>query len=299
MEAVNSVLRPLVAGLLYPFRGLHPLVGLTVVSLVVGIAMLLVFKATSNQGGIAAVKRKIHACLFEIRLFNDDLRAILRAQGELLRHNLVYLKYSFVPLLWMIVPLVLLMAQLQFHYGYEPLAPGESALVEVVLGKGWEGALPPDAVEEFDSFGQPVTRPVVALAAPPGVRVETPGVWAPELREVSWRVAGERPGDYELEVTVGGETYGKSLRVAEEREVRRLSPIRPRRDFLRQLLDPAEPPLPAGPVESIDISYDEANISILGWKVPAFLDVPSWMWVFFILSIVFAFALRNRFGVSI
>ena len=288
MEPVNAVLRGLVSGLLYPFRGLHPLVGLTAVSLVVGIAMLLVFKATSNQAGIAAVKRKIHACLFEIRLFNDDLRAILRAQGELLRHNLVYLRYSLVPLLWMIVPFVLLMAQLQFHYGYEPLAPGRAALVEVVLGEGWEEALPPDAVEDFDGF----TRPAVELAAPAGVRVETPGVWAPELREMSWRVVGERPGDYELEVAVGGERYAKSLRVAQEREVRRLSPIRPPRDLLRQLLYPAEPPLPAGPVESVAVAYAEAEVWFLGWDT-------HWIVVFFILSIVFAFALRNRMGVSI
>ena len=288
MEPVNAVLRALVSGLLYPFRGLHPLVGLTAVSLVVGIAMLLVFKATSNQAAIAAVKRQIHACLFEIRLFNDDLRAILRAQGELLRHNAVYLKHSFVPLLWMIVPFVLLMAQLQVHYGYEPLAPGEPALVEAVLGEGWEEALPAGAVEDYDGF----SRPAVELAAPAGVRIETPGVWAPEIREVSWRVVGERPGDYELELAVGGERYTKSLRVADEPGIRRLSPIRPERSFLRQLLYPAEPPLPAGPVESIAVAYPEAEVWFLGWHT-------HWLIVFFILSIVFAFALRNRLGVSI
>lgn len=288
MEPVNSVLRAVVSALLFPFRGLHPLVGLVVVSLVTGIAMLLVFKATSNQAGIAAVKRKIHACLFEIRLFNDDLRAILRAQGELLRHNLTYLRFSLVPLLWMIVPFVLLIAQLQFHYGYRPLAPESPALVEVVLAEGWEEALPAGAVEDFDGF----TRPAVALEAPAGVRVETPGVWAPEAREMTWRVAGERAGDYELAVAVGGERYAKSLRVADEPGVRLLSPIRPGRDFFEQVLYPAEPPLPEGPLESISIAYPGAEVWFLGWTT-------HWMVVFFILSIVFAFALRNRMGVSI
>ena len=285
MEPVNAVLRVVVSALLFPLRGLHPLVGLTVVSLAVGIAMLLVFKATSNQAGIAAVKRKIHACLFEIRLFNDDLRAILRAQGELLRHNLTYLKFSLVPLLWMIVPFVLLIAQLQFHYGYRPLAPESAALVEVVLAEGWEEALPH---EDFDGF----TRPAVALEAPAGVRIETPGVWAPEAREMTWRVAGERPGEYELAVAVGGERYTKSLRVADEPGIDLLSPIRPDRDFFEQLLYPAEPPLPEGPVQSIAVAYPGAEVWFLGWTT-------HWMVVFFILSIVFAFMLRNRLGVSI
>ena len=53
--------------------------------------MLLVFKKTSNQAKLEAVKRQIHACLFEIRMFSDDLPAILRAQREILRHNLRYI----------------------------------------------------------------------------------------------------------------------------------------------------------------------------------------------------------------
>lgn len=288
MEFVNAALRGLVSALLYPFQGLHPLVGLTVVSLVTGVAMLLVFKATSDQDGIAAVKRKIHACLFEIRLFNDDLRAILRAQGELLRHNLAYLKFSLVPMLWMIVPFVLVFAQLQFHYGYRPLAPESDALVEVVLAEGWEEALPAGAVEEFDGF----LRPAVELAAPDGVRIETPGVWAPDLREMTWRIAGERPGDYELAVELAGERYAKSLRVADEPGIRLLSPIRPDRTFLDQILYPAEPPLPEGPVASISVAYPSGEL--FGVATP-------WMWavVWLLLAIVFAFALRNRFGVSI
>ena len=94
---VNAALRALFDALLLPFRSLPPIVGLLVVSLVVSIGMLLVFKRTSNQARLEAVKRQIHACLFEIRLFNDDLPAILRAQVEILRHNLRYLGLSLVP----------------------------------------------------------------------------------------------------------------------------------------------------------------------------------------------------------
>ena len=82
MSYLNSILRVVFDGILFPFRGLPPLVGLVVVSLVAAIGMLLVFKATSNQDRLAAVKRSIHGCLFEIRLFNDDLRAIMRAQAS-------------------------------------------------------------------------------------------------------------------------------------------------------------------------------------------------------------------------
>lgn len=286
MEPVNVVLRALVSAFLYPFRGLPPLVGITVVSLVTAVAMLLVFKATSNQSAIAAVKRQIHASLFEIRLFNDDLRAILRAQRELLRHNARYLRYSLVPLVWMIVPFVLLIAQLQFHYGYEPVEPGRSVLVEAKLAEGWQDGAPGEDVDGF-------TKPVAHLSGSPGVRVETPTLWAPEIRELSWRVAVDEPGEHELAIDVAGERYTKLLDAGAVRFAQdQISPIRPGRSFWQQLLYPAEPPLPAGPVESITVSYQDADVWFLGWNT-------HWLIVFFILSIAFAFMLRNKFGVSI
>ena len=97
MSAVNALLRTVFDVLMSPFRSLPPIVGLLVVSLVAAVCMLLVFKKTSNQKKLEAVKRQIHACLFEIRLFNDDLPAILRSQMEILRHNLNYLRLSAVP----------------------------------------------------------------------------------------------------------------------------------------------------------------------------------------------------------
>ncbi|RMH19410.1 MAG: hypothetical protein D6696_10650 [Acidobacteria bacterium] len=273
MSMINSFLRPLFDGLLYPFRGLHPLVGLTVVSLVAAIGILYVFKLTSNQDKLAAVKRKIHAGLFEIRLFNDNPRAILRAQLDILRHNLTYLRLAMVPLLWMIVPLVLVIAQLQFHYGYRGLDPGQSTLVKVELAAA-------------------AGRPQAILHAPAGVAVEAGPAWLPALNEVAWRIAAVEPGDYELDLEIGGESLSKSVRVSND--VVRRSPIRPSAAFADQLLYPAEPPLPRGSaVRAIHVVYPPGDAGIPGWE-----SEWTWMIVFFVLSMVFAFALRKPLGVT-
>ena len=102
MSYVNAVLRPVFDLLLAPFAGMPPIVSLVIVSLVTAVFMLIVFKRTSNQAALAEVKRRIHAGLFEIRLFNDDLRAIFRAMGSILLHNLNYLRYSLVTLIWIL-----------------------------------------------------------------------------------------------------------------------------------------------------------------------------------------------------
>ena len=61
MSLLNSILRAIFDGLLYPARSWPPLLSLAIISLVVGIVMLLVFKVTSNQTKLADVKRRIHS----------------------------------------------------------------------------------------------------------------------------------------------------------------------------------------------------------------------------------------------
>ncbi len=276
MSAVNAALRLVFDLLLAPFAGWPPIVSLVLVSLLVSVLMLVVFKRTSNQAALAVVKRKIHAGIFEIRLFNDDLRAILRAQNEILRHNLRYLRLSLWPMLFLLPPLVLVIAQLQFHYGYEGLRPGQRALLEVDLA--------PEAAS-----GE---RPRARLDVPAGLRAETEAVWIKAESQLLWRLVAERDGDYELGLRIGdAPRLTKTVRVT-PRTVR-LSPARVDSGFLSQLLYPAEPPLPpASSVRAVRLSYPEREVSVLGHGM-------NWMIPFFGLSIAFAFALRGVFKVTI
>jgi uncharacterized membrane protein (DUF106 family) len=283
MTILNAALRALFDALQYPVRGLPPMVGVVVWSIITAVGMLVVFKRTSDQDEIAAVKRRIHACLFEIRLFNDDLRAILRAQLEILRHNASYLKLSVKPMLWMIVPLVLMISQLQYHYGYRAFNPGEQVVLKVELSPDWNG-----------QAAQP-SRPSLTVDVPAGIRLETPGVWSPALNEMAWRLAVDSWGDYELTFKLDEQAVTKSLTVSDS--VVRLSPVRPARGFIGQLTWPAEDPLPkASPVRSITLDYPAAVIGAFGWD---FESEWAWMVVFFVLSIVIAFILRKPFDVNI
>src|SRR5262249_3579538 len=153
--------------------------------------MLLVVRRTSNQTALDQVKRRIHASLFEIRLFNDDLRAIFRAQGDMLRENLTYLRLSLAPMLWMIVPFVLVIAQLQFQYGYDGLEIGRSVLLTAHLRSG-SGA-------------------GAALDVPAGVRVDTEAAWFPAAQDVIWRITPVAEGDHELRLRIAGQVFTKTI----------------------------------------------------------------------------------------
>lgn len=301
MSLVNDILRRLFDLLLYPLRGLPALVGLALLALVTAVAMLLVYRAVSDQPGLEAVKRRIAASLFEIRLFNDDFRHILRAQADILRHNLTYLRLSLVPMLVVLPPLVLVVAQLQFHYGYRGLDAGEKTILELELGEGWEGTrtLPVSA------SGKPQAR----LELPAGLVAETPPVWVPSERTLSWRLRARPPGSSGAAGTAGGKRGEIALLLGDERlekgfpengvRVRR-SPVRPQRSFVDQLLYPAEPPLPAAsPAEEIRVSLPSAAVDVFGWEIRETAGIPAWMIVYFVLTVVFAFMLRKPMGVEI
>ena len=276
MHIFNTILGYIFSAIMFPFRD-WPTVGLILISAVVSVGILLIFKKVSNQDRIDAVKRRIQAALFEIRLFNDDLGAILRSQLDILRHNGSYLRLQLFPLLFILPPILLIMSQLQPFYGYRGLDTGEPVLLKVEMQR-------PTADVEF-LLGD---KPAIELEVPAGLELRSPAVWVPSKGQMIWQIVANEPGNYELGVELAGESFPKSIRVS-ERTVRR-SPARVT-TVGDQFLYPVEPPLSKdGPIRSISVAYPED---------PEVLLMPRWMWIFFVLTIVFAFALRKPMGVTI
>lgn len=271
---LNAFLRHLVDLTMLPFAWAPPWVSLVFFSLLFAVMALLVYKRFSNQEAIERIKDEIAASFFEIRLFNDDVRALLIAQRDLLVNNLRYMGHNLKPLVVMLIPMVLLLAQLEFLYGYRGLDVSRPAVVTATL------------TDDFD-VGQ---RPQAELKAADGIRVDTGPVWVPQLHQLAWRIVGEKPGNYELEVSVDGAMATKNVVVS--KEIVRRSPIRQRPGLLDQLLYPAEDPLdPKLPFQAIEVSYDTAEVSLFGFGF-------HWVVWMLILSIVIAFGLRKRFGVT-
>jgi len=278
MTWINAVLRAVFDTVLGPVAGLPAMVGLSLAALACSIGMLWIFKRTSNQDALAEIKNQIHAGLFEIRLFNDDLPAIFRAQAGILKANAKYLWHSLPPMLWIIVPIFFVVAQMQFHYGYEGLEPGDSALLTVRF-------------QEEAELAKSEEKPAVTLDVPDGLAVETDAVWAPVLRELTWRIGAEKPGDYLAMIGLDGAKIDKTVRVNDR--LVRLSPTKVAKGILDQLIFPAEDPVVgADSIESIDVSYADREISFFGWHT-------HWLVAFFAMTIVFAFLLRKPMGVTI
>jgi hypothetical protein len=275
LASVNSALAGLFDVVLAPTLGLPPPVSLLIVSLVTAAAMLPVVARTSNQKRMVETKRGIHASLLEVRLFNDDLGAVMRALGDALRHNVIYLRLSLVPLAWMAIPLALLVAHLQPFYGYAGLAPGVPSLVKVELR---------DAPTRGDAGS-------ATLEAPAEIRVETDAVRLASSNEILWRIVPTAIGEYTLTIRIGDRTVSKTLHVSDyqaRRSPRRVSP-----SLVDQLLYPSEPPLfDDRAIAAIAVPYPEPGIAVLGWRV-------HWIVLYAVLSMGCALLLARRFGITL
>lgn len=284
MAALNRSLVSAADVLLAPLAYLPPLAGLALVSFVTAAAMLLVIKRTSNQRRLAQVKRAIEARIFELRLFADDVPAILRTEREMVRHSLTYLRLSLVPALWLVVPLTLVIVQLDSFFGYTGLAAGTPSLLTASFGGGARGS----AAEDHGSAAG--TPPVaVGLEAPSSIRVDTPAVWFPGAREAVWSITPLAPGAHVVRVRLGNEAFEKTAEVSGA--VGRRSPVRLAGGLLDQLVNPSEATLPARHgLTAIAVAYPERAIRVLGWDA-------GWLTVYLVLTFAFMLLLKRPLGV--
>ena len=183
------------------------------------------------------------------------------------------MRLALIPMVVLLVPVLLIMTQLNLRFAVRPAAPGEAVLVKAFVRD-------PSALDG-----------AVTLDAPSGLTVETPGIRIPSTREVAWRIRVDTPGAHQLVVRVGDETLDTRLVAGN-----RWGPIAQRRTgrgVWDTLLYPGEVPIPEGhAVEAVEFVYPVLELRALGWTI-------HWLAAFFVLSIVFGFAFKKALGVEV
>lgn len=252
------------------------------ISVLTAFLMLFVFRFTSNQEGIKRVKNKIKAHLLELRLFKDSMSLSFKAQGNILRYNLKYITYSTKPMLVMIIPLILILIQLNFWFGYEALTPGQETILKVKLEEGHNPL-------DID----------IALEPSSGFDIQTPPLRIEEEREISWRLQAREKGIHDLTFIVNGQKFTKKVAIA-QRPLSKISPLKVKRNFINELINPGESPFPGdSPIKSIEVQYQSKDMNFFGWSIPWLFGIPPWLVVYFALSIILGFALKGIFKVEI
>jgi hypothetical protein len=234
--------------------------------------MVVVFRYTSNQKAIRLAKDQLKAHLLAVRLFQDQLPVVLSSYRKIIAGTGRYLALAFKPLLFIILPLTLVIVELDRYLGATPFRTGQPFLVTAHTAD-------PDSLNSL------------SLQLPPEMTTTAPPVHIPADSEIVWRVVAEKDGNYELRIAVAGQTHFKRAVVSSASA--RLSPVRLRGEFWRRIFLSAEPALPDGsPINSIAVNYPSRNIRF------AWTDW-NWIWLFFVLSLVAGFFFKTILGIEI
>jgi hypothetical protein len=249
-----------------------PLLLVLAISIVIGLLMVIVFRYTSDQKAIGRAKDRLKAHLLAVRLFQDQLPVVMRAYGKILRGTGSYLRLAFTPFLIAILPITFLIVQLDRYFGWLPLRPAQTFLVEARVDD-------PAALNE------------ASLQLPPELSSSAPAVHVPKNNEVIWRVVAGREGRYDIRIATAGQTVSKQVVVSPG--LARVSTVRLKDDFWERVFTSGEPALADNsPVQSIGISYPPRLISF-AWM--------EWNWIvlFFVISLIAGFVFKSVLGIQV
>lgn len=273
LSPVFALLNPIattVADVVYAiFSPLGVAGGLIAASVAVGVLMLPAFKFLSNQKKIARAKDDIKANLLALKLFKDELHVVFGAQVRILWAILRLQRWVITPILWMLLPMLLVLAQMGVRYQWRPLRVGEASLLRVAR------------------TDPKLSAKSMTLTAPPGVTVEAGPVASD--KDVVWRLRAKEVGRHTMTLTVDGKQWEKEIVVGEEGV--RVSEVRPGASWVDQLFYPCELRLPADAgVQSIMVEYPAPT----SW----FRGADYWVLSFFVISMIAALLLAPIFKVK-
>ena len=249
-----------------------PLLLVLAISIVIGLLMVIGFRYTSDQKAIGRAKDKLKAHLLAVRLFQDQLPVVMRAYGQILGGTGSYLRIAFTPFLIAILPITFLIVQLDRYFGWVPLQPAQTFLVEARVED-------PTALNE------------ASLQLPPELSSSAPAVHDPNGKEVVWRVVADRSGQFDIHIAASGQTVSKQVVVAPG--LARISPLRLRGNFWERMFTSGEPALADNsPVQSIAINYPPRVIDF-AWM--------EWNWIvlFFVVSLIAGFIFKSVLGIQV
>jgi len=261
VEFLNSIVTQLFSLLLAPLAGLPAIYGLLAVSVISGILLLYIYGLVSNQGALKRVKKRITAGIYESVLFRHDLALSLRAQAGMLWGGVRYFALAVPPLVILLIPSLIILAQLNLRYGARPLSLNEPALVTVNLQN--DEALF-DTELTSNNSGITITPPLRDL----------------DFNSVTWRISAPKEANsntHTLKLVVNGIAAEKEIFVRKQPEI---LPVESHTSPWWQFFYPGAAVAPElkSLVQSISITYPEQEHRLAGVSL-------HWLVVFAIVSI--------------
>jgi hypothetical protein len=178
------------------------------------------------------------------------------------------------PILFIIVPVMVIFVQVDARYSREPFKAGDKFILTVALDEG---------VDPFDQD--------FALGSKGSIQIDAGPVRVLEPPEISWRLAVAKAGRFDMTVSVGSDSY--VFPIEAEPRLGIIGHHRQAHSFWDPFLHPGLPAIPSGSsIAGVEIRYPSASHSLFGWHT-------HWLVVLLVYSLLGALVAKFLFKVEI
>ena len=269
MGAIVGFLRTVIEGIVTPFDYLGPFWGLTLLSFLSGVGMLWVVGKTTPQKLVERSRNRMDSAIYEIRLFIDSPKWVLRGVGRLLSHSVLYIAFMLPAFVILAVPLGMMYLSLEIRHGMEPVPVGRNVVVAIELAEGVNGR-------------------GLELQVPETLKLTAHPMYVASKNAVYLRMTPTKATTSTLKIVVDGTTVEKQI--VSNAAATKMAPDRA--SGLDLFLSYGAEARLDGPVTGIQVPHESRTESYLG------IDMPWWLW-WLLVMMVAAFGLRKRLGVAL
>jgi len=177
-----------------PLMKLGPFWAVIFVSVVMTLVVTFAYKYLTNQEKMKSLKEEQKHHQKRMKEFKHDPAKMMEIQKQAMSASMEYMKHSFKPMIFTMIPILLVFGWMNAHMAYYPIVPGEEFSATAFFDSDVEGD--------------------VEMIVPSGIEIIDSPV--KEINEmVSWKLKGEA-GEYLLEYKFDGKSITKEIIITEE-----------------------------------------------------------------------------------
>lgn len=248
----------MLTNLYYEIISINSWIILAVIALLVSLGITLVQKYKGNQKRIKRLKNDIKKLRKKLKKHKDDTDKMMEVQGEMTTKNLAVMKESFRPMVYYIIPTLLIFLWMGSALAYQPLEPNQPFNVTLNLQENFQGDLNEITIEPTPNL-QETSKEVNG-----------------EENQIIWTLQGSE-GDYVLLFEGPGFAESKSIIITTQ----------------RRYTEPVEQG--SGAIQLIRVGNEDTkpfgSFTLFGWQ-------PGWLAGYIIFSVFFGFFMRKLLKVA-
>lgn len=248
-----SFLDPVLNFVFSPLLNLSPLLGIMIMSFLISLIIVIIYKYATNQSLMKQLKDEIKELQKQAKELKEEPEKAMAVQKKAMQTNMKYMMQSMKATLITFIPIIIIFGWLQAHFAFVPIMPGQDFTMTVNFEDGVKGN--------------------VSVSVPEGIEVLSSSVQNIENNKAVFSFNG-KAGVYDsppIEFTYNNILYSKSVIITSGKEY----------------IEPIKTISGSETVESI-VASNEKNviINLFGWGL-------GWLGSYIIFALIFSMILRK------